>query len=73
MQYVLVAAGLGLLLFGGEMLVRGAVVVARGLGVSPLLIGLTVVAYGTSAPEFATGVAGHAPSWARGCTAMLAG
>jgi len=51
MQYILVAAGLVLLLFGGEMLVRGAVVVARGLGVSPLLIGLTVVAYGTSAPE----------------------
>ncbi len=51
MQYVLVAAGLSLLLLGGEMLVRGAVVLARGLGVSPLLIGLTIVAYGTSAPE----------------------
>ena len=51
MHYVLVAAGLSLLLFGGEMLVRGAVDLARKLGVSPLLIGLTIVAYGTSAPE----------------------
>ncbi len=51
MQYVFVAAGLSLLLFGGEMLVRGAVSLARRLGVSPLVIGLTVVAYGTSAPE----------------------
>lgn len=51
MPYIFVAAGLGLLLFGGEMLVRGAVDVARRLGVSPLIIGLTIVAYGTSAPE----------------------
>ena len=51
MQYILVAAGLGLLLFGGEMLVRGAVDLARRLGVSPLVIGLTIVAYGTGAPE----------------------
>lgn len=42
-----------LLLFGGaEMLVRGAVQVATRLGVSTLLIGMTVVALGTSAPEF---------------------
>ena len=51
MDYVLVAAGLSLLLLGGEMLVRGAVALARRLGVSPLVIGLTIVAYGTSAPE----------------------
>ena len=51
MQYILVAAGLCLLLFGGEMLVRGAVDLARRLGVSPLVIGLTIVAYGTGAPE----------------------
>ncbi len=51
MQYILVAAGLSLLLLGGEMLVRGAVDLARGLGVSPLVIGLTIVAYGTGAPE----------------------
>ncbi len=51
MQYILVAAGLSLLLLGGEMLVRGAVDLARRLGVPPLVIGLTIVAYGTGAPE----------------------
>ena len=46
-----VAGGLALLLGGGECLVRGAVGLARSLGVPPLVIGLTVVAFGTSAPE----------------------
>lgn len=57
------AIDLGLLLFGGvllyfgaEWLVRGAAGIARSLGVRPLVIGLTVVAYGTSAPEFTVGV-----------------
>jgi cation:H+ antiporter len=50
---VLFVAGLGLLLVGAEMLVRGASSVARASGISPLVIGLTVVAYGTSAPELA--------------------
>jgi cation:H+ antiporter len=49
--YFLVAAGLILLLVGGDILVRGAVSLAKHLGVSPLVIGLTIVAYGTSAPE----------------------
>lgn len=44
-------AGLFLLYFGGEGLVRGACALARRLRVSPLVIGLTVVAFGTSAPE----------------------
>jgi len=44
-------AGLGLLLFGGELLLRGAVALARRFGLSKLLIGLTVVAAATSAPE----------------------
>jgi cation:H+ antiporter len=43
--------GLALLYFGGELLVRGAASLARRLGLSPLAIGLTVVAFGTSAPE----------------------
>lgn len=47
------AGGLVILVGGGEALVRGAVALAKGLGVSSLLIGLTVVAFGTSAPEFA--------------------
>jgi len=44
-------AGLLLLLGGGEALVRGSVGVAMRLGVSPLLIGLTLVGFGTSTPE----------------------
>ncbi len=51
MAYIGVGAGLVLLLFGAELLVRGAVALANRFGVSQLLIGLTVVAYGTTAPE----------------------
>ncbi len=46
-----VAGGLALLLGGGELLVRGAVSLANRSGASPLIIGLSVVAAGTSAPE----------------------
>jgi cation:H+ antiporter len=46
--------GLVLLIAGGELLVRGAVQVAAGLGVSPLIIGLTLVGFGTSTPELVT-------------------
>ncbi|MCS7305954.1 MAG: calcium/sodium antiporter [Thermoguttaceae bacterium] len=45
--------GLVVLTAGGETLVHGAVRLARALGMSPLLVGLTVVAYGTSFPEWA--------------------
>lgn len=45
--------GLALLLAGAELLVQGAVVIARELGMSDLVIGLTVVAVGTSLPELA--------------------
>jgi len=47
------AGGVALLVAGAEALVRGACRAAAALGVSPLLAGLTVVAYGTSAPEVA--------------------
>jgi cation:H+ antiporter len=50
------AGGLALLVFGGEMLVRGAVRLAERLGMSPLLIGLTLVGFGTSTPELVTSV-----------------
>lgn len=53
---VLFVAGLGLLVLGAEWLVRGASRLATLLGVTPLVIGLTVVAYGTSAPEMAVSV-----------------
>lgn len=48
--------GLVLLIAGGDLLVRGAVQVAARLGVSPLVIGLTLVGFGTSAPELVTSV-----------------
>ncbi len=48
--------GLVLLIAGGELLVRGAVNVASRLGVSPLVIGLTLVGFGTSTPELVTSV-----------------
>lgn len=48
--------GLVLLIAGGELLVRGAVQVATGLGVSPLVVGLTLVGFGTSTPELVTSV-----------------
>lgn len=53
---ILFVVGLVLLVGGAEALVRGAVRLAGAAGVSPLVIGLTVVAYGTSAPEFAVSV-----------------
>jgi cation:H+ antiporter len=53
---VLIVAGLALLALGGEGVVRGAVGVARRLGVSELLIGLTLVGFGTSTPELLTSV-----------------
>jgi cation:H+ antiporter len=48
--------GLILLVLGGELLVRGSVRVAEKMGVSPLLIGLTLVGFGTSTPELVTSV-----------------
>lgn len=56
MTVVLLVAGLGLLVLGAEWLVKGASRLASALGISPLVIGLTVVAYGTSAPEMAVSV-----------------
>jgi cation:H+ antiporter len=50
------ALGLSLLYFGGESLIRGSSDLAQRLGISPLAIGLTVVAFGTSAPELAVSV-----------------
>lgn len=50
---LLFTAGVVLLVAGGELLVRGAARLASSLGVPPLIVGLTVVAFGTSAPELA--------------------
>jgi len=53
MVIVLFIAGIILLVFGADLLVRGAASLAASLGVSPLIIGLTIVAIGTSSPEIA--------------------
>jgi cation:H+ antiporter len=55
-QAVLIAAGLALLVAGSNWLVEGAVRAARALGLSELVIGLTIVAAGTSLPEVAASV-----------------
>ncbi|MDO5658210.1 MAG: calcium/sodium antiporter [Paracoccus sp. (in: a-proteobacteria)] len=52
----LIVAGLVLLVLGGEQLVRGAVALALRLGIAPVIVGLTVVAFGTSAPEMIVSV-----------------
>ncbi len=56
MDFVFAAAGLALLLAGGEALVRGAGAVAERLGASKLVIGVTIVGFGTSAPELVIGI-----------------
>ena len=49
--------GLVLLTVGADVLVKGAAHLAGSLGISPLVVGLTVVAFGTSAPELAVSTA----------------
>lgn len=51
MMWIYIAFGLVLLIVGGEVLVRGAVGLARKIGVSDLFIGAVLVGFGTSAPE----------------------
>jgi cation:H+ antiporter len=53
MTLVLFLIGLGLLFLGGEYLVRGAASLATSMGISRVVVGLTVVAFATSAPELA--------------------
>lgn len=56
LDVAMLAGGLVLLYFGAEWLVAGAARLAESLGVAPLIVGLTVVAYGTSAPELVVGI-----------------
>jgi cation:H+ antiporter len=58
MVYAEIAVGLVLLVIGAELLVRGSVTLARRIGVSSLLIGLTLVGFGTSTPELVASVTG---------------
>lgn len=53
---VLIAAGLAVLVFAGDALVKGAVNLSLRLGIPALVVGLTVVAFGTSAPELLVSV-----------------
>jgi len=55
-DWLLILGGLVTLIVGAESLVRGAVWLALALGVSKLTVGLTIVAFGTSAPELVVGV-----------------
>ncbi|MEQ8858465.1 MAG: calcium/sodium antiporter [Pseudomonadales bacterium] len=55
-ELLLIALGVALLTAGGELLIRGALAAARRLGVSPLLSGLVIVGFGTSAPELVVSV-----------------
>lgn len=54
MVYLCLVLGLFLLFYGGDTLVNGSVSLAKRLGISPLLIGLTLVGFGTSTPELLT-------------------
>jgi len=51
LDVLVLVAGIGVLYFGAEALVRGAARLAAALGISPIVVGLTVVSLGTSAPE----------------------
>lgn len=56
MSWLLLAIGLVMLVFGADLLVKGAARLAANFGIPALVIGLTVVAFGTSAPELAVSV-----------------
>jgi len=60
MQALFLFLGLVLLVGGADLLVRGASTLAERVGISPLVVGLTVVAFGTSAPEIAISVGSSA-------------
>lgn len=55
--FALVAVGIVVLLYGGDLLVRGATSLARRIGIPALIVGLTIVAFGTSAPEMVVSAA----------------
>ncbi|MDP3287266.1 MAG: sodium:calcium antiporter, partial [Methyloversatilis sp.] len=56
MTFLLFGLGLVALIAGAELLVRGASKLALSFGISPLVVGLTIVAFGTSSPELAVSV-----------------
>ncbi len=56
MNYLLLILGLVTLIIGGEFLVRGAVGIAKKAHITPLVIGMTVISFGTSAPELVVSI-----------------
>ena len=52
-QYIILTVGITGVYFGAEWLVKGSSKLSHDLGVKPIVIGLTVVAFGTSSPELA--------------------
>lgn len=56
MTVLMMFLGLAVLVFGAELLVRGASCLGAAIGISPLVIGLTIVAFGTSSPEMAVSI-----------------
>ncbi len=53
-----IAVGIALLIGGGALLVRGASEIAAGFGISPMVVGLTIVGFGTSSPELVVNLIG---------------
>ena len=56
MTVLLTLAGFALLLLGGELVVRGAIRLAPRLGISPLMVGIVIVGFGTAIPELAVSI-----------------
>src|SRR5690554_4229674 len=73
MTWLMLITGLLLLILGADLLVRGAARLAASLGVPALVIGLTVVAFGTSAPELAVSVKSAWPGQAELAIANVVG
>ncbi len=57
LSFLLLVVGLAILIVGGGLLVRGATALAERLGVAPVIVGMTVVAFGTSTPELVVNLA----------------
>ena len=64
-QFLFLVLGFVALIFGADKLVDGASVIARRLKVSDLIIGLTIVAFGTSFPEFKVKKLGLVSGWGK--------
>lgn len=58
LSFLGIACGIVLLIGGGALLVRGASEIAAGFGISPMVVGLTIVGFGTSSPELVVNVIG---------------